>query len=706
MRRINIEENGIYLVFEVLESGVLKLLHFSALPFCEGELHYRSLDEGFNLAEIDIAGADRPQERHGTKYIATSPGYHMIYVNHQDERNGTGRKLTIETKDDGSGIHVISHIQFYDALPVIRIYHDVVNRGTQAQTLTYVSTFNYSGIDRGGTRSTDEKLKLVIPHNKWQGELCFKEYRLPDLGLILTQPDTFVRRTSNVINIFNTGNWSTKHYLPMGYLVNEDTGADYYWQIEHNGSWHWEISDQNNHLYLQLSGPTENESHWFKNLAPGETFTTVPAAVGVGKDGFDHAMGNLTRYRRRIRRKNEDNDNLPVIFNDYMNCLFGDPTAEREFPLIDAASKAGCEYFVIDAGWYADGSWWDSVGEWQESRLRFPRGLREVTDYIRERCMVPGAWLELEVMGIHCKKAFELPDECFFMRHGRRVYDRSRYQLDFRHPLVTAHADEVVDRLVREYGIGYIKMDYNIEPGIGTQVDAESAGEGLLEHERAYLAWLDRVFGRYPGLVVENCSSGGLRMDYAMLSRHSIQSTSDQEDYMRYAMITANAPAALAPEQAAAWSYPLADSDRETTIFNMVNALPLRIHQSGHLGELSQETYALVTEALDYYKTIRQDIKGAVPFWPLGLADITDTWVAMGLSNGVHNYLAVWRIEDKSDICVMKIGHLKGKNVAVRCAYPSTEDCRYAWRKETGELTVVMKAPVSARFFELTERKG
>lgn len=704
MRRINIEENGIYMVLEVIGNGALKLLHLSALPFRESELHYRSLEEGFNLVELDIAGVDRPQERHGTKYIGTAPGYHMMYVGHEDKKNEQGRYLVFETADRETGIHVFSHIQFYDGIPVVRMHHDVVNRGEDMHTLTYVSTVSYSGIDRGGARSADEKLKLVLAHNKWQGELCFQEYRMPELGLARTQPDTFVRRSSNVANIFNTGNWSTKHYLPMGYLENEDTGSNCFWQIEHNGSWHWEISDQNDHLYLQLSGPTENEAHWFKHLKPGDTFTTVPAAFGVGKKGFDDAMGSLTRYRRRIRRVCEDNEKLPIIFNDYMNCLFGDPTTEKELPLIDAAAKAGCEYFVIDAGWYADGSWWDSVGEWQESRKRFPNGLREVTDYIREKGMIPGAWLELEVMGINCGKASMLPDECFFMRHGRRIYDRSRYQLDFRNPLVIEHADEVVDRLVRDYGIGYIKMDYNIEPGFGTEVRADSAGEGLLGHERAYLAWLDRVFERYPQLVIENCSSGGMRMDYAMLSRYSIQSTSDQENYRLYAMITANAPAALAPEQAAVWSYPLADSDRETTIFNMVNALPLRIHQSGHLGELSEETYALVEEALDYYKTIRQDIKCAVPFWPLGLAGIADRWLAMGLTNGIRNYLAVWRNDSEGDICTMKIAHLKGKDAVVRCAYPAVEDCRYAWNKEAGELTVVLKAPVSARFFELTEK--
>lgn len=101
-------------------------------------------------------------------------------------------------------------------------------------------------------------------------------------------------------------------------------------------------------------------------------------------------MASLTSYRRRIRRVNEDNIKLPVIFNDYMNCLWGKPTAEKEFPMIDAAARAGCEYYCIDAGWYADGDWWDSVGEWEVSSKRFPKGLKEVTDYVKSKGMVPG----------------------------------------------------------------------------------------------------------------------------------------------------------------------------------------------------------------------------------------------------------------------------------------------------------------------------
>ena len=456
---------------------------------------------------------------------------------------------------------------------------------------------------------------------------------------------------------------------------------------------------------MALSGPTEVQSHWFKQLKPGESFTSVPVAVGVSEGCFDTAMGELTKYRRMIRRPNKDNENLPVIFNDYMNCLFGDPTTEKELPLIDAAAAMGCEYYVIDAGWYAPGEWWDSVGEWQQCYERFPNGIEEVTDYIREKGMVPGVWLELEVMGINCEKAKSVPDDWFFIRHGKRVYDRSRYQLDFRNPAVIDHVNEVIDRVVNQYGVGYIKMDYNIEPGIGTELYADSVGQGMLEHERAYLKWLDGVFAKYPDLVIENCSSGGLRTDYAMLARYSIQSTSDQEDYRNYATIAANAGAALTPEQAAIWSYPLKDGDEEETIYNMVNALLLRIHQSGHLAQLSKERHALVKEGIEYYKSIRQDIKKALPVWPNGFATSLDHFLCAGWKVEGKSYLAVWRRYGETseyDIPLEKL--TDGKPVKeVRLAYPKEslkEHVSYEV-SEDQQLHVSFKEPVMARIFEI-----
>lgn len=80
----------------------------------------------------------------------------------------------------------------------------------------------------------------------------------------------------------------------------------------------------------------------------------------------------------------------------------GDPTAEKMIPVIDKAAESGAEYYCIDAGWYADVTWWDSVGEWKPSTWRFPNGIKEILDYIRYKGLIPGVWLEIEVMGIAC----------------------------------------------------------------------------------------------------------------------------------------------------------------------------------------------------------------------------------------------------------------------------------------------------------------
>lgn len=701
MKRINIYENGIYLVLEINDSSEPRLLHFSALPFDEKTLTSRTGTTGLKLVELQVSGIDRAGERHGNKYIVTAPGYRMKFKDFSDTNNSFGRKLEITCIDEPTGLETVSHLQFYTGTSAVRSWTVVTNNGSETQTVEYVSSFALTGIEKEGLRSQDEKLKIGICHNSWQRELQWQFYTLEQVGLGMAQSLDY-QHSSKVLGVTNVGNWSAKEYIPMGYLENTETGSALVWQIENNGSWHWEISDQEGHLYLQLAGPSEIESHWCKNLKQGESFTSVPCAVCAVNGGFDEAIGELTKYRRIIRRKNADNKKLAVIFNDYMNCLWGDPTAEKEFPLIDAAAEAGCEYFCIDAGWYADGFWWDWVGEWQESKKRFPNGLREVTDYIRKKGLIPGVWLEIEVMGIKCPLADKLPDDWFFTRHGKRVYDRSRYQLDFRNPEVRAHCDEVIDRLVNTYGVGYIKMDYNIEPGIGTEHNADSFGDGLLEHQRAYIAWLDGVFERHPQLIIENCSSGGLRMDYAMLSRYSIQSTSDQDDYKRYCTIAANSPSALCPEQSAIWSYPMTSGDREEVVFNMVNAMLLRIHQSGHLGYIEPERKALVKEALDVYKKIRGDIKTALPFWSLGLSKFSDEWVSLGLKCEGKAYLAVWRRESAKDTCELPVDFLKGKDVKIECIYPSFSEDKFAFNKNTGAVTVRLEKQYTARLFKLS----
>ena len=170
-KQIRIEENGLHIVFEIQEDGSFKLLHFSALPFEADKIVNTTKEAGFNFVELNLAGFDRPHERHGNKFIVTAPGYRMKYVSHQDERNEKGRILSIITQDPVTEVQVHSFWQFYDGLPVVRMYHRIENHGTCPQTIDYVSTFNYTGIEKEGLKPEDEKLRLWIPHNGWQREL-------------------------------------------------------------------------------------------------------------------------------------------------------------------------------------------------------------------------------------------------------------------------------------------------------------------------------------------------------------------------------------------------------------------------------------------------------------------------------------------------------------------------------------------------------
>jgi alpha-galactosidase len=389
-----------------------------------------------------------------------------------------------------------------------------------------------------------------------------------------------------------------------------------------------------------------------KQLMPGESYETVPVAIGCVSGGFEEAVAQLTKYRRRVASDKPSRGSVlyPVIFNDYMNCLWGDPTETREIPMIEAAAAVGCEYYVIDAGWYAalHEDWSQTLGAWLPSTERFPKRLPFTLKKIRSCGMIPGLWLEPDVAGRRSELAKTRPESWFLQRHGRRVLRNSRYMLDFRNSQVTNYLTEVVHRLVDNYGVGYIKMDYNVNTLIGTDLSADSPGQGLLDHNRAVLRWLDEILERFPHLVIENCGSGGGRMDYAMLSRLQIQSMTDQEDYRRLPAILVGVTASVLPEQTGVWSYPLADADADQASFNMVTALTCRIHQSGRLDRLSGPALKQVTTAIALYKTeMRHHVAQLTAFYPLGLPALNRPMepIVLGMRGPGKTYLAVWRLE-------------------------------------------------------------
>lgn len=666
MEKIELSEHGISMTFYVTDEGNVALCRFSL----NSEEEEKAIDECF-ISEVNLSGSDT-NGRFGVRHVKSSELLSLKYKTHLLTENEHGRKLEIVMSN--GKIEVTAHYQFYSDAAAFRAWKTVKNISSEPIGLEYVASFTYTGIDR-------DNFKLYVPYNSWCNELRWRCHSAEELAFC----------SKSRFSVSNSDSWSTGEHAPMGAV--EWNGKVLMWQIENNGAWQWELCNTKSYAGVMISGPTEQENSWYKSLLSGESFESVKTGITLGKS-FDEALSAMTDYRRQIIHDNEENRRLPVIFNDYMHCLWADPTEEKMVPLIDRAAELGCEYYCMDAGWYADGTWWDCVGVWEENNRRFPNGIKKVFDYIRSKGMVPGIWLETEVMGVKCPILDQFDDSCFFMKHGKRIINRGRYLLDFRNEKVRDFATKTVDRVVSEYGAGYIKFDYNSTTGKGTDYDSDSFGDGLLEHNRAYLNWIRSIKAKYPSLIIENCSSGGLRMDYAMLSEHHIQSISDQEQYTNTAYIAAAAPTAVLPEQSGVWACVGKGKAKNETEFLMVNALLQRLYLSGRIDIAEEEALKTVKEGVELFKSIRSEIPSSHPYYPLGLPRTDEKVICLGFDYGTCRRITVWSLSNEENAAVIPVEYNTAKII-----YPS--DSKVKLSGKSGALKVTFPGELSAAIIEL-----
>lgn len=650
MNKIEIRKFGTVMTFSINEEGKLLLLGVSDKAGAE----YKE-SKMFPALEMHITGTN-PHQTLGVKHKGESMPYVLKYVSHEETDDEV--VFTLESELVRAKLHYV----FYEDSKVIRSYSEVENISGGEIALEYISSFAYYGF-----KCPD---KFYIPHSSWCQEANWREYTPWELGF----NPVFKEHSTKRVMLSNTGTWSTKEYLPMGAMSSE--GNIMLWQIESNGSWQWEFSDIGmRDYYFKLSGPTEQENNWWKVLKAGESFTTVKAAVCIMKGEFDDAIREMTKYRRHIAYRSPADVDIPVIFNDYMGCLWSEPTTEKEIPVIDAAARVGADIYCMDAGWYASlgEKWWGTVGAWMPSFERFPNGMNEVFDYIRSKGMRPGIWLEPEVMGMESSVVDQFEDECFFMRHGKKAITKGRYHFDFRNKKVRDYLDGVVDRLVNDFGIEYFKFDYNIDGGVGTEVDADSFGDGLLQNNDAFLKWIDGIYERHPDLIIENCGSGAMRMDYKTLSHFSLQSMSDAESYRDTASIATMANTAVIPEQAGVWCIPKDKESVGEIAYNVVNCMFKRIQVSGKTHILNDEQFAVLKEGVDFFKTIRERTPHVTASYPAGLITYDSPWTCVCYEDERDGarYLCVGRI-DGEDTLTVPMANVKSAEVV----YPKANDAK------------------------------
>ena len=613
---------------------------------------------------------------------------------------------TLTTVQDNGIIRVTSRFQRYEDTNAIRVTQELTNISDTPQLLEMVNTIGLYFGEKDGWDPKDWYFHKFTNHRYSEGMPDVRSFH--DCGLY------YINGFYNVVNV---GNHSSRLAIPQGIIEYRPSSDFLMFQIETYAGWYYELGVKGGLYQMQLGGPNQRYHDWQRQLAPGESCTTVPVTLCHGKS-LNAVTGEMTRYRRHIKPRCPADAHLPAIFNEYMHLSWDDPYAHRTRTIAPAVAKSGCEYYIIDCGWQEkpDYSETDIIyrhfGTWKEDLTRFPGGIKATSDYIHSLGMKFGLWIAPEVVGVDNEEMLAYYDDsCFFCRNGKKITHGTGYLLDFRHPKVYDYMSRTIDRMVNDYGCDYIKFDGCPNAGFGTEVNSVSMGDGLARSMDAFLAWTKDMMDRYPNVLFEDCAGGGQRIDYRALSMFHLLSTSDQTRYNHYPYIVGNILCSVLPEQAGVWSYPVdqwvydpenekaSDSlvSTERVALNMVNSLLGRVHLASRIQLLSEEKQALIQEGIDVYNAMTAHKLSAVPYLPKGYTQFGDTFVAAGLRTDEKVYLALWNLHGERDV-TLPLPEISAKDI--RVAYPASLPTDYSFTQDS--LTVRFTQDEQARLFEIT----
>ena len=180
------------------------------------------------------------------------------------------------------------------------------------------------------------------------------------------------------------------------------------------------------------------------------------------------------------------------------------------------------EVFWLDAGWYTgcgggkeNGGWWQNVGNWSVDQERFPRGLKPVADAVHQTGSKFMVWFEPERVRPGTQIDKEHPEWLIKLPKN----DNSLFDLGNKDALawMTKH----ISNLLKNEGIDYYRQDFNFDPMPYWIANDKPGRIGISEirHIEGLYAFWDSLLKDFPNLMIDNCASGGRRLDLETTTR-------------------------------------------------------------------------------------------------------------------------------------------------------------------------------------------
>lgn len=279
-------------------------------------------------------------------------------------------------------------------------------------------------------------------------------------------------------------------------------------------------------------------------LAPHEAYES-PWIYAQTADGLDNAARAIHRWERTLT--SHPGIDRPVSLNVWEAVYFNHELDVLK-RLANRASKIGIERFILDDGWFRGRrDERSSLGDWEVDPDIWPDGLHPLVNYVRDRGMQFGLWIEPEMVSTDSELARNHPEWILRARSDSLPIEQ-RYQqvLNLTLPEAWEHVRSRMDALITEYQIDYLKWDHNrdlVDAGNG------SAGRAAV-HEQTLACYrlMDRLRADHPGLEIESCSSGGGRVDLEMVQHAQRFWLSDCIDPLERQHIQRWSSQLLAPE--------------------------------------------------------------------------------------------------------------------------------------------------------------
>ncbi len=520
----------------------------------------------------------------------------MIFVSQNVDETQNGKEIITSVEYPG-GITAVHTVKSSNDCRGLRVFTKVRNISKEPVTIETLSSVNITAITPYTSDEGRGRLVLHRYRSRWSAEGRHEERTIEDLLLERSWADFGVRCEK-----FGTiGSMPVRGYFPFAAVEDKEAGVTWAISLACSSSWQIEAVRMDKNLCISAGLADYEFGHWRRTLEPGEEFTAPEAYVTAVTGDLDEACDRLLDVQRNKLLPSQRVTELPAVFNEYCT-TWGEPSEESITAMLPKIAGKGFEYFVIDAGWYADSvkGWQDNMGDWQVAEDLFPNGIKPVIGKINEAGMKAGIWFELEVVG---KDADALDrSDLLLTRDGRVIVSGTRRFWDMRNDRVKQYLKEKVIDFLNENGIEYIKIDYNDTIGIGCD-GADSPGEGLRTAVEATKDFFAMIREEVPGIAIEICSSGGHRLEPGFMELADYLSFSDAHEEKEIPVIALDLQNLVLPQKSQIWAVIRKEDDPKRIAYSVCAGMYGVLCISGDISDLSEQQMDAVEAGTKFYRT-------------------------------------------------------------------------------------------------------